>query len=238
MAKSTKNVDWSNPPETLDNHIFYGMDLDADQRKYRDAIWDESKRAVFVNACAGCGKTTIAVLTAALLVKYGIYDDIVYVVPHCGDAQGFLPGTISEKSAVLFEPLYQALITGNYDPMRVVNQESIALQQKTGEAFVTAITDTYLRGSNIGGSKRTIMIIDEAQNATEGALRKIGTRACESTKVICIGHDLQCDLPDTKRSGFIRCMNHFNSKGDGRIEICNLKKNYRGFISTTFDEPW
>ena len=237
MAKA-RNIDYSNPPEKLTRHIFYGMELDKDQEFYRDMIWDESKRAVFVNACAGCGKTTIAVLTAALLVKFGLYDDIVYVVPHAGDAQGFLPGTISEKSAVLFEPLYQALITGNYDPLRVLNQDSLALQQKSGEAFVTAITDTYLRGSNIGGDKRTILIIDEAQNATEGALRKIGTRACENTKVICIGHDLQCDLPDTKRSGFVRCMNHFDSKNDDRIVTCALTKNYRGFISTTFDEPW
>ena len=237
MAKA-RNIDFSNPPEKLTRHIFYGMELDKEQEYYRDMIWDESKRAVFVNACAGCGKTTIAVLTAALLVKFGLYDDIVYVVPHAGDAQGFLPGTISEKSAVLFEPLYQALITGNYDPLRVLNQDSLALQQKSGEAFVTAITDTYLRGSNIGGDKRTILIIDEAQNATESALRKIGTRACENTKVICIGHDLQCDLPDTKRSGFVRCMNHFDSKMDDRIVACSLTKNYRGFISTTFDEPW
>lgn len=237
MAKR-KAIDPVNPPAELDEHIFYGLDLDEDQKKFRDAIWNPDKLAIFCNAKAGCGKTTIAVLTAALLVRYGLYDDIVYVVPHIGDAQGALPGTISEKSAVLFEPLYQALLTGDYDPMHVLNQESLALQQKNGEAFVTAITDTYLRGSNIGGNKRTILIIDEAQNATEPALRKIGTRACDTTKVICIGHDLQCDLHDKNKSGFIRCMNHFGSKQDPRIELCYLKKNYRGFVSTTFDEAW
>lgn len=237
MAKA-RHIDFSNPPEKLTQHIFYGMDLDNEQEYYRDMIWDEKKRAVFVNACAGCGKTTLAVLTAALLVKFGLYDDIVYVVPHAGDAQGFLPGTISEKSAVLFEPLYQALITGGYEPERVLNRDSLALQQKSSDEFVTAITDTYLRGSNIGGSKRSILIIDEAQNATESVLRKIGTRACDNTKVICIGHDLQCDLPDAKRSGFVRCMRHFDSKNDERIAVCSLTKNYRGFISTTFDEPW
>ena len=64
---------------------------------------------MFVDAPAGTGKTLIAVATATLLVRSGRYGDIVYVMHSVGDAQGFLPGTISEKSSVWFEPLYGAL---------------------------------------------------------------------------------------------------------------------------------
>lgn len=96
------------PPLTLEGHPFYGMVLDKEQAVFRDAVWDESVRIVFVNAKAGTGKTTIAVATSVLMVQYGKYDELVYVVHSVGDAQGALPGTISEKSAVLHEPLYQA----------------------------------------------------------------------------------------------------------------------------------
>ena len=70
---------------------------------------------------------------------------------------------------------------------------------KDGMGFITAITDTYLRGSNIGSAfSPTILIVDEAQNFPEFALRKVLTRACEGTKVIVIGHTLQCDLKAEK----------------------------------------
>ena len=230
-------TDYSSPPATLDHHIFYGLTLDEGQKKLRDAIWDEGKRIVFCNAKAGTGKTTIAIATAVMMVRYGLYDDIVYVVHSVGDAQGFLPGTISEKSSVLFEPLYQALITANEDPMRCINTESLALQ-KSGESFVTAITDTYLRGGNIGPWKRTICILDETQNMPENILRKVGTRACENTKVICLGHDLQCDLHDPAMSGFTKCMRHFEAKKDPRFAFCTLAENHRGYISGVFDESW
>ena len=32
MAKKNFNVDYSNPPETLENHIFYGLQLDEQQK--------------------------------------------------------------------------------------------------------------------------------------------------------------------------------------------------------------
>lgn len=193
---------------------------------------------MFVDAPAGTGKTLIAVATATLLVRSGRYGDIVYVMHSVGDAQGFLPGTISEKSSVWFEPLYQALITANENPEMAVNSCSMTAQ-KNGTAFVTAITDSYLRGSNIGdGEKPSILIVDEAQNYDEFSLRKVLTRACKRTKVIVIGHQLQCDLNDPQRSGFARCMEHFRSKNDDRVAFCQLHTNHRSFVAQVADEEW
>ena len=236
MAKKPVEVR-SVAPANLNNHIFFGLKLDEHQRVFRDAIYNEDKKIVFCNAVAGSGKTTIAVATAVLMCDYGLYDNIVYVMHSVGDAQGFLPGTISEKSSVWFEGLYQALIVANKQPHTVISTESMA-NQKNGTGTVTAITDSYLRGSNIGAEGKTILIVDEAQNFDEHSLRKTLTRACDNTKVIVIGHEGQIDLPKNARSGFKPCMEHFRNKNVEWAEFCELKNNYRGLVSNVADEPW
>lgn len=226
-------------PSSLKGHPFYGLQLEHEQEIFRDLIYDPTKKIIFCNAKAGTGKTTVAVVTSILMHQYDLIDNIVYIVHSVGDAQGYLPGTISEKSSVLFEPLYQAIIEANENPEQVISKDSMALQ-KAGVSYITAITDTYLRGSNIGAGpdSSVIMIIDEAQNFDEFSLRKTLTRACENTKVIVIGHDGQIDLPNKNRSGFIKCMNHFLSKNDPRVGSCELTINHRGFVSQTADESW
>ena len=222
----------------MDGHIFYGLQLDEDQKKFREAIWNDDIEIVFVDAKAGSGKTTIAVITAVMAVKYKKYDEIFYVMHSVGDAQGFLPGTISEKSSVWFEPLYQALIEAGENPEQVIKSTSMTAQ-KEGTAYVTAITDSYLRGSNIAGRENgAILIVDEAQNYDEFSLRKVLTRACKGTKVIVIGHQMQCDLPLGRRSGFEPCMQHFLAKEDPRVAFCKLTTNHRSWVANVADEPW
>lgn len=70
-------------PQTLRRHPFYGLELDEDQKKFRDAIWNKDKLIVYGNAKAGVGKSLIAFATANLLVEYGLYDGIVYVMFPC-----------------------------------------------------------------------------------------------------------------------------------------------------------
>ena len=222
-------------PAKLGDHIFFGLELDKDQIRYRDAIWDKNTDIVFCNAPAGTGKTLVAVATSVLMCQWGLADQIVYVMHPVGDPQGFLPGTISEKSSVYFEALYQSLITINEWPEKVIKTTSMTAAKTDG--YVTAITDTYLRGSNIGGSFPTILILDECQNYTEFALRKVLTRACIGTKVICIGHDLQCDLHG-EASGFLRCMNHFKMKNNPRFKFCELHTSHRSLVAQVADEPW
>lgn len=240
MPKKVQRTDYSNAPETLEDSLFFGMKLDDEQKAFRDAIWDDSKDIVFVDAVAGTGKTTIAVATSTLLCKFHKYDDIVYVMHAVGDRQGFLPGTISEKSSVWFEPLYQALIKIGEWPDRVV-KTSMSSVDKEDFSYITAITDSYLRGSNIGGDKKTVLIIDEAQNFYSFDLRKVLTRACENTKVIVIGHRLQCDINNGDRfgaNGFVSCMEHFRSKNNPRFAFCNLTTCHRSLVAQVADEPW
>jgi len=237
MARTqAAKTSYDDPPQTLARHPFYGLKLDKEQVALRDAIWDDKIEFVAVDAKAGSGKTLISVATSVLMYRYHRIDSICYVVNAVGDMQGFLPGTISEKSSVYLEPLYQALISCNEFPEKVIRNESMT--DKTGEGFITAITSTYLRGSNIGGSGKSVLIIDEAQNFTEFELRKVITRACEGTKVILIGHQLQCDLRNPRQSGFASCMRHFKSKADPRFAFCELYTCHRSLIAQVADEPW
>lgn len=225
-------------PETLKNSPFFGLDLDEEQKELRDKIWSDDYDIVFVNAKAGTGKTTISVATSILAHQYGKTDEIVYVMHPVSDLQGFLPGTITEKSSVYFEALYQAILTADEYPEKVIKDSSMSVR-KDGTGYITAITDSYLRGSNIGESDRhTTLIVDEAQNFDEFSLRKVLTRACQNTKVIVIGHQLQCDLHDPLSSGFIQCLNHFKNKNNHRFAFCELNTCHRCLVAQTADESW
>lgn len=217
-------------PENLNEHIFYGLKLDEKQLTFRDAIWSPDIDIIFCNAPAGTGKTLIATATANLLVKYGRYQNITYVTSPCADRQGFLPGTITEKSSVYFEPIYQALVAIDIDPAHVLTDEAL-VNQKNGTGYIKCLTHTYLRGSNLDG----VIITDETQNFTEQELRKVLSRSGVGAKIICIGHTGQIDIAHSA-SGFKRCIDHF--KDYDRVAVCELTNSYRSWVAQHADLPW
>lgn len=125
------------PPTTLDDNPFYGIQCDEYQKQFRDAIWNPEKLIVFCNAKAGTGKTTIATATANLLCEYGLYDGIIYIAsPTQEQKQGYLAGSIEEKSEPYFEPFYEALqkIGVNLNTVLFDN----ILNEKNGTAYIDA----------------------------------------------------------------------------------------------------
>lgn len=220
---------YTNPPKSLEDHIFYGMRLDKDQKKFRDAIWSPDKVIIFSDSPAGTGKTTIAVATASLLVKYGFYEGLTYIVsPNCEGKIGFLPGTVDQKVEVYNTPLYQALIESDEQPERAVVQNGDA--SKKDGAWVDFIPHTFLRGANL---KNRVIILDESQNYSLLDLKKTLTRCHDSSKVIVIGHNGQRDVYRHGESAFSRYIKHF--EGDSRTAVCPLTKNYRGWLANHAD---
>ena len=229
--KNTTTTKVAQPPDKLDTSIFYGMTLDEEQAAFVDAIWDKNNDIIFCNSKAGTGKTTIATGVANLLVYYKLFDNIIYIMSPYGEKkQGWLPGDITEKSSVYFEAFYQALVECGINPMTCVNTSSM-VNQKYGTGYITCITDTFLRGSNLNNA---VVIIDEAQNYTKAQLKKVLTRIGRDVKVIVIGHDQQCDLDDKRASGFTAYLEHFRDQE--RAAVCVLKNNHRGWISKHADE--
>ena len=231
MAKKTVAISYDTPPETLSGHPFYGIELDKEQEIFRDAIWNKDKLIVFCNAKAGTGKTTIATATANLLVKYGLYNGIIFLAsPTQEQKQGYLKGTIEEKSEPYFQPFYQALTKICVN----INTATYAdiLNEKNGTAYIECMTHTFLRGCNF---ENKVVIIDEAQNYYADELKKVLTRIHDNCKVIVIGHSGQIDLYNNpQNSGFVRYLNHFSN--DDRCAICQLTHNYRGWTSNHADE--
>lgn len=226
-----KKLEDMTPPKTLSKFPFYGYELDDEQFEFANQIWNKDIDIVFCNSCAGTGKTTIATGVANMLVRYGIYQGIIYIMSPYGERkQGWLPGTITEKSAVYFEGFYQALVNCDINPTTSINDDTM-VNQKNGSGYITCITDTFLRGSTLDNA---VVIIDEAQNYTTSQLKKTLTRVGDNSKVIVIGHDLQCDLDVPSQSGFIKYLNHF--KDQERAAVCTLATNHRSWISRHADQ--
>lgn len=219
-------------PETLNGHYFFGLTLDDEQKVFRDAIYDDNNDIIFCDAKAGCGKTLIAVATAKLLVDYGKYDGIVYIVsPVQEERVGYLPGGVEEKISPYGAPLYDALAKLDIDPISAISQDSM-LEQKYGNGFINCISHVYLRGCNL---ENKVIIIEEAQNYYTDELKKTLTRVCDTSKTIVIGHTGQCDLYHSpEHSGFGAYIEHF--KGHEHCAVCELQENHRGWVSSWADQ--
>ncbi|AFM40926.1 PhoH family protein [Desulfosporosinus acidiphilus SJ4] len=219
-----------------ENNLLFGLAprLTPEQREYVDAIFDY--QLVMVNAKAGTGKTTLAVACAKILKK-----PLIYIFNPVQEAiMGFRPGTQSEKESIYHQPLIDALLEINENPVQCIyNEEVLANEAIRRKVSVKRVMDgiwcypkspLFLRGTNL---KDMTIIIDECQNFTAIELRKIFTRVHDSCKVICIGHSGQTDIPSSK-SGFVPYMEHF--KDQPYCKIITLSKNFRGELANWADK--
>ena len=215
----------------MESNTFYGMNLDDEQAAFVKAIRDLDKVIVFCDAPAGTGKTTLAMGAANLLYhdNRNKLDGIVYIVSPYGEGkQGYLPGSITEKSEVYYEPAYQSMIEVGMNPNTDVLGESMTAR-KRGEGYVKLLTHTYLRGTNL---QNKVVILDESQNYTVAELKKVLTRCHDTCKVIVIGHTGQIDIRGG--SGFQKYLEHF--EGQEKCAVCRLTTNHRGWLSTYADK--
>ena len=221
-------------PQNLNDHIFYGFDLDNDQRHFINAVWDPEKIAIICNAKAGTGKTTLSLGVANLLYQYGLYDRITYIIsPTQEQRQGFLPGDQASKTEPYIQPLVDALLTLGINPQTAIISENNIQALKNGSAYIEFKADTYLRGINL---ENRVVIIDEAQNFYFDDLKKTLTRIHDNCKIIIIGHTKQCDIyKKPERTGFGPYLKAFNSCNDKRLEVCELTINHRGWFSNFCD---
>ena len=234
MAKvnNNKSINIHDVPKTLVDHPFFGLTLDEDQQKLADAVWKREKKIFLVNSIAGSGKTLLATALGVLMVKYGIYDKVVYVTfPGIYEkTQGFLPGDLLEKSEPYFQPLYDALISINELPDHVCNTSEQAVINNT--AFIECAVSTYMRGINL---KRAFVIVDEAENADLNTLAKVISRISDDSLAMIIGHSGQCDMYDKTQSGFTACIDYQTKYHPDLCEEFKLHTNHRGKISLYAD---
>lgn len=196
--------------------------MTTEQEAYVDSIFNN--QLTIVDARSGSGKTTLAVASAHLMQK-----PLVYLFNPVEEGKlGFRPGTQCEKESDYLQPLRDALLAINENPMRSIATDATSMKQG---AWIEAKSHIFLRGTNLSD---VTVIVDEAQNMTLPDLKKILTRIHDSCKVIVIGHTGQCDLHDPRKSGFPTLINHFRDKEYAQFLV--LTKNFRGILAQDADE--
>lgn len=207
---------------------------DPYQLDYMLSLWKrpDQIQAVFCEAKAGTGKTTLAVLAGAYEVLKGeLYDRLVYVrnaVPV--REQGFLTGDIKQKSAPYMAPIADAL-----ELVHPSTFEEWQIQKGKEEPKLFPITTSFVRGITW---KRSFVIIDESQNMELEELQAIFTRVDETSKVVAIGSVRQVDNRKIKRIAgllpFQVYMKHF--EGDPRVAFHELFTCHRGWFADKADD--
>ena len=164
------------------------------QRKMVDCI--EKADMLFAVGPAGTGKTYTAVALAVRALKNKEVRKIILTRPavEAGENLGFLPGDLKEKLDPYLQPLYDGL-------RDMIPAEKITEFVEAGIIQVAPLA--FMRGRTLDNA---FVILDEAQNATEGQLKMFLTRMGKSAKFIITGDVTQVDLPKNQKSGLVQAM--------------------------------
>ena len=134
---------------------------------------------------AGCGKTFLATHYALKNLAKGKYDKMVITKPLVevdGEKMGYLPGDIDEKTMPYMMSLY-------YNMEQIIGKQRLEVLKKAGAIQVIPLA--YMRGLTLTDS---IVVLDEAQNATPAQIKTFITRIGSGSKYIVCGDLMQSDI--------------------------------------------
>tara|TARA_B100000214_G_scaffold332076_1_gene273371 strand:- start:1555 stop:2388 length:834 start_codon:yes stop_codon:yes gene_type:complete len=134
---------------------------------------------------AGCGKTFLATHYALKNLAKGKYDKMVITKPLVevdGERMGYLPGDIDEKTAPYMMSLY-------YNMEQIIGKQRLDVLKKAGAIQVIPLA--YMRGLTLTDS---VVVLDEAQNATPAQIKTFITRIGSGSKYIVCGDLMQSDI--------------------------------------------
>lgn len=142
-----------------------------------------SNNFTVVNGVFGTGKTFLALAHACQQLEKDKIDKIVLtrVVGHLNDVAGFLPGSLSEKMDGYFVQQVEYL-------EKFLSPQK--LRKYRDEKKIELLPVGILRGRDFENS---IVIIDEAQNASKAEILLLLTRIGKDSKLVLLGDTEQCD---------------------------------------------
>ena len=170
----------------------------------------ENNDMVFAIGPAGTGKTYTAMAIAVRALKRKEVKRIIITRPavEAGENLGFLPGDLKEKIDPYLRPIYDAL-----DDMIPGEKLRQYMENRTIEVAPLA----FMRGRTLNNA---IVILDEAQNATNTQLKMFLTRMGPSAKFIVTGDLTQIDLPKKSQSGLLNAIHILKEiPGIGIVEL-------------------
>ena len=192
--------------------------LSDNQKEYYDLLINN--QITICSGPAGVGKSYISMKAAVdlLMDPNNSYEKIIIVRPavEAEEKLGSLPGNLEEKLDPYIFPSYYLLnkIIGKDAREKLKESEVI-------EVFALA----YMRGMNIDNS---ILIFEEAQNATPNQMKLLLTRIGFNSKFFISGDLEQTDrYKDKKQSGLYDALQRFNGIDDIGVYDFRNAKNVR-----------
>jgi phosphate starvation-inducible protein PhoH and related proteins len=205
--------------------------LSDNQKDYYDIL--VSSQITICSGPAGVGKSYIAMKAAVdlLVDPTNTYEKIIIVRPavEAEEKLGSLPGNLEEKLDPYIFPSYYLL-------NKIIGKDS---REKLKEAeIIEVFALAYMRGMNIDNS---ILIFEEAQNATPNQIKLLLTRIGYNSKFFISGDLEQTDrYKDKKQSGLYDALQRFQNVNDIGIYDFRNAKNVRnpliGKILERYDE--
>lgn len=173
----------------------------------------QKKDIVFALGPAGTGKTFLSVAMAVKALKEKEIKRIIFARPavEAGENLGFLPGDLKEKIDPYLRPIYDSLrdLLPQDKYLKYIEDEIIEIAPMA-----------FMRGRTLNNC---YVVLDEAQNATEGQIKMFLTRMGPNAKFIITGDATQIDLPKNQKSGLLDAVNKLKSiHGIGVIELSEV----------------
>jgi phosphate starvation-inducible PhoH-like protein len=192
--------------------------LSEQQEEYYKIL--KSNQITVASGPAGVGKSYIAMKAAVdlLLDPENSYEKIIIVRPavEAEEKLGSLPGNLEEKLDPYIFPSYYLL-------NKIIGKEA---REKLKEAeIIEVFALAYMRGMNIDNS---ILIFEEAQNATPNQMKLLLTRIGFNSKFFISGDLEQTDrYKDKKQSGLYDAIQRFQGVDEVGIYDFRDAKNVR-----------
>jgi PhoH-like ATPase len=213
----------------------------AEQSFAIEALLDPSIPLVCLTGLAGSGKTFLALMAGLSKLNSGRtpkgrslgadfpeefklgYDRLVIsrTLQPVGRDLGYLPGSMEEKMQPWLMPIL--------DNVRVAFKDTTYFQMMIEKGDIEIAPIPYIRGRTFNNS---ILIVDEAQNATIHELKTIITRMGTNSKIVLLGDIDQIDTPyiDRQSSGLSIVIDKFQ-----KSNLCahvNLSKGQRSDLAS------
>ena len=213
----------------------------AEQSFAIEALLDPSIPLVCLTGLAGSGKTFLALMAGLSRMSSGTtpkgrtlgadfppemrigYDRLVIsrTLQPVGRDLGYLPGSMEEKMQPWLMPIL--------DNVRHAFKDTSYFQMMIDKGDIEIAPIPYIRGRTFSNS---ILIVDEAQNATIHELKTIITRMGTNSKIVLLGDVDQIDTPyiDRQSSGLSIVIDKFQNS-----PLCahvNLSKGQRSDLAS------
>ncbi len=194
-----------------------------EQKFALDLLTSPDVPLVTLTGIAGSGKTFLTLMAALSGLNENTYERIVFTrsIQPVGKEIGFLPGDINDKMNPWISPIV--------DNFRHAFSDVTYFEVMRDKGKIEIAPLAFIRGRTFNNS---IIIVDEAQNATIHELKTLITRSGENSKIVLLGDIEQIDTPyiDTLSSGLTIVIEKFKKeKLSGHV---TLKKGERSKLAT------